>query len=122
MSPLWTYLRGVWVSVSTTPPVEHQRPAPTVTSPWEKEATFYAYSPEDPVEPATHWAWQVGDQWMAVGAWEHDGWWDEDADAYKAQAPEVWWRPIEDVPTTGNLIYRNARGMEVMSKESSNLS
>jgi hypothetical protein len=61
--------------------------------------------------PATHWAWQTGNTWVAVTGETHDSWFDEDfRKGFTAQNLDRLLRPIEKIPTTGTLSYWDHEG------------
>ena len=80
--------------------------------------SFYAMDEHDRPElpwpvPADAWYWSKGNQWMAVVADWHEDWW-EGADPQDIEdAPAVWKRPIDLVPSIGTLVYRDETGSVV---------
>lgn len=92
------------------------RPWPTVDDP------VYAMSPEgrQPVK-ADRWFAQLGDMWVAVTASESEAEWfaDAAADGELDELPTPYVRPINDVPTTGTLLWRDHWGNE-MTYENNN--
>jgi len=57
---------------------------------------------------ATHWYFQEGNRWMAVvGEWEPVDRWFED---FEGTLPEVTTLPIDQVPTSGTLIFADEGG------------
>jgi hypothetical protein len=68
----------------------------------------------DETPPATHWFWQVGDQWAAVvGDDERDTWWGFGStkdDPAALGAPAVWELPIDQRPPYGTLVYCDREG------------
>lgn len=65
---------------------------------------FYAYCDTVP-EPirADRWMAQTGNQWVAVAPWERESDWFAETDPADFPTPRV--RSIDDVPTTGTLVY-----------------
>lgn len=71
-----------------------------------KRGTIYAYidTVDEPI-PADRWMWQTGDQWMAVAPFESEADWFMDLDERGEPTPTPRVRPIDDIPTSGTLVY-----------------
>ena len=71
-----------------------------------KKGTIYAYCDTVPEPiPADRWMWQTGDSWMAVSPGESEADWFQDLDERGVECPTPRVRPIDDIPTSGTLIY-----------------
>lgn len=81
----------------------------------EPPAVYYATSEHDRDDlpwplPADAWFWQTGNRWVAVYSEFHPDWWEGADPEDIAARPTPWRRPINDVPSTGTLVYNDANG------------
>lgn len=75
---------------------------------------FYAYNDcaPSPIR-ADRWMWQTGDFWMAVAPGESEAEWFQDLAPSECPTPRV--RPIDNIPTSGRLIFMRSDFTEVES-------